>query len=217
MSRRDELPRDVTHLADAVVERSALRGARRARLAADLREHLEDALLDGRSPDAIAATFGDPALVAALVRRSPPSSTGTRRLWRALAGGALVAASLYGASAVRLGTFAREPALRFGMATAADDGHAVVHAARLAAARADSAALRAWFHASVRTPANEPDSLARALRIARAIKGVRSRTLGARLLEPVYFARVSSVDDLWPVALAAARRLPMSVAHPQPH
>ena len=203
MSTRGELPRDVAHLVDAVVERSMLRGARRARLAADLREHLEDALLDGRSPDAIAATFGDPALVAALVRRSPPSLAGTRRLWRALAAGALVAASLYGASAVRLGTFAREPALRFGTAT--DDGRAVVYAARLAAARTDSATLRAWFHAAVRTPANEPDSLARALRIARAIKGVSSRTLGARLLEPVYFAHASSVDDLWPVALSAAR------------
>jgi len=217
MSTRDELPRDMTHLADAVVERSTLRGARRARLASDLHEHLEDALLDGRSPDAIAATFGDPALVAALVRRSPPFAAGTHHIWRALAAGALVAASLYGASAVRLGTFAREPALRFGSVMATHDGHAVVHAARLAAAQTDSAALRAWFHAAVRTPANEPDSLARALRIARAIKGVTSRTLGARLLEPVYFARASSVDDLWPVALAAARSRTVTVAIPQPH
>jgi hypothetical protein len=217
MSTGGELPRDVAHLADEVVERSTLRGLRRARLAADLREHLEDALLDGHSPDAIAARFGDPALVAALVRRSPPSAGGTRHLWRALAAGALVAASLYGASAVRLGTFAREPALGFGVTTATGDGHAVVYAARLAAARTDSAALRAWFHVAARTPANEPDSLARALRIARAIKGVSSRTLGARLLEPVYFARASSVDDLWPVAREAARSSAAIVASPPPH
>ena len=161
MSAREPLPGDLERLAEEVMARSRLRGAQRARVADDLREHLEEAVLVGRSPASIEATFGDPTLVAALVDQSPPRMRSTRHLRRLLAACALLGAALYGASAARLGTFAPEPDVALGPLP------------------------------------SRADSLARALRIMRAMKGVHTRSLGARLLEPIYFARASSVEDVW--------------------
>ena len=159
MSAREPLPGDLERLADDVMARSRLRGAQRARVAADLREHLEDAVLAGRSSTSIVATFGDPALVAALVDHSPPRVRSTRHLRWLVAACAIVGAGLYGASAARLGTFAPEQEATFGPLP------------------------------------SRTDSLARALRVVRAMKGVHSRSLGARLVEPIYFIRASSVED----------------------
>ena len=168
MSAREPLPGDLERLADDVMARSRLRGAQRARVAADLREHLADAVLAGRSPTSIVATFGDPALVAALVDRSPPRVRSARRLRWLVAACAILVVGLYGTSAARLGTFAPEPEVTLGPLP------------------------------------SRADSLARALRLVRAMKGVHSRSLGARLLEPLYFIRASSVEDVWPVARATA-------------
>ncbi len=168
MSAREPLPGDLERLADDVMARSRLRGVQRERVAADLREHLEDAMLAGRSPTSIVATFGDPALVAALVDRSPPRVRSARHLRWLVAACAILVAGLYGASAARLGTFAPEPDLTLGPLP------------------------------------SRADSLARALRIVRAMKGVHSRSLGARLLEPLYFIRASSVEDVGTATHAAA-------------
>jgi len=189
---------DVERLADAVVARSSLRGARRARLAADLREHLEEEVLAGHSAEAIAAAFGDPALVAALADRSPPQHRASLRHLRPLAAAcALAIVTLYGASAARLGTFEPEPDVAFGVA-------APLAAKVPAAASLPAPELRAWFLRTARGAGGDADSLARALRIARAMKGVHTRSLGARLLEPLYFAGASSVEDVWPAVRSAA-------------
>jgi len=161
MSARESLPADLERLAGEVMARSRLRGAQRARVAADLREHLEDAVLAGRSPTSIVAAFGDPAIVAALVDHSPPRVHSSRHVRRLVAACAILGAGLYGASAARLGTFAPEPDVALGALP------------------------------------SRSDSLARALRIVRAMKGVHSRSLGARLVEPLYFIRASSVEDVW--------------------
>jgi hypothetical protein len=160
MSTREPLPADLERLADEVMARSRLRGEQRARLAADLHEHLEDAVRAGRAPTSLVATFGDPAVAATLVDHSPPPVRSTRHVRRLVAASAILGATLYGASAARLGTFAPEADVTAGPLP------------------------------------SRADSLARALRIVRASKGVHSRSVGARLLEPLYFIRVSSVDDV---------------------
>ena len=160
MSTREPLPAELEHLADEVMARSRLRGAQRVRLASDLREHLEEALRDGHAPTSIVETFGDPAVLAALVDHSPPLVRPTRHVRRLVAAGAILGATAYGASAARLGTFAPEPDV------------------------------------TLSPLPSRADSLARALRIVRASKGVHSRSVGARLLEPLYFIHVSSVEDV---------------------
>ena len=168
MTTHESLPDGLGPLADEVIACSRLGGARRARLAADLREHLEDAVLAGHSSVSIARTFGDPALVGALVRRSPPPARSAGHLRLVAAACVLVAAGAYGMSAARLGTFRPEPEVAPGVLP------------------------------------SRADSLARALRIVRAAKGVHQRSLGARLLEPVYFVRASSVDDVWAATRSVA-------------
>ena len=168
MSAREPLPGDLERLAEDVLACSRLRGAQRARVAADLCEHLEDAVRAGRSPASIVATFGDPALVAALVDHSPPRVRSTPHVRWLVAAGAMLGAGLYGVSAARLGTFAPEPEVTLGSLP------------------------------------SRPDSLARALRTVRASKGVHSRSLGARLLEPLYFIRASSVEDVRAATRATA-------------
>jgi hypothetical protein len=168
MSAREPLPGDLERLVDEVMACSRLRGAQRARVAADLREHLEHAVLAGRSPTSIVATFGDPATVAALVDHSPPRVRSSRHVRWLVAACAMLGAGLYGASAARLGTFAPQPEMTLGPLP------------------------------------SRADSLARALRIVRAMKGVHSRSLGARLLEPLYFIRASSVEDVWTATRATA-------------
>jgi hypothetical protein len=105
---------------DRIVERTLdsarLRGAQRDRVARELRAHLEDALGDGRSIEEIAADFGDPALVGALLRSHPPmvrsraSDAAIRVAVTAAAVASLVIGLTYASTAARLETFRQSSA-----------------------------------------------------------------------------------------------------------
>ena len=125
----------------------------------------------------------------AVIRRSPPRDHSARYARRLIAACAIIGAGLYGTSAARLGTFAREPEVAPGALGSFE--------ARSTTTVESTRELYASFHRIARGGPGDADSLARALRIARAMKGVHSRSVGARLLEPLYFARTSSVDDVW--------------------
>ena len=65
-----ELPRSLSDLAHAVVRRSRLRGGARADVAAEVVSHFREGLDQGRSADDLAASFGDLADAARLIRRA---------------------------------------------------------------------------------------------------------------------------------------------------
>ena len=105
------------HALDALIEQTLrharLRGTQRARVARELRAHVEDALDVGVPLAEIAAGFGDPEIVGSLIRRHPPVRR-SRSLDAAVRAGCTAATVLglalaftYVQTASRLETFRR--------------------------------------------------------------------------------------------------------------
>ena len=100
-------------LVERIVDRAGLRGGQRDRVARELHAHLADAIDDGRSIEQVAADFGDPELVASLIRRNPPDRGLRARhtAFRVAATAATIASVVFGVTyaltASRLETFRR--------------------------------------------------------------------------------------------------------------
>jgi hypothetical protein len=102
-------PHDLDALIDDVLARVELTPSQRARVAADLRDHLQDALASGTPVDAVRTAFGTASTTASLIAENPPPTPSHHTLLRraAIATGlvACVLATWYVASARRLGSF----------------------------------------------------------------------------------------------------------------
>jgi hypothetical protein len=180
------LPAELESLVRESTESCHITGSRRGRFAADLRSHVEDAWLNGEPVASIIREFGDPRFVGALVDRSPPPKPVMHRATLFAAAAVVLLASAYAQSAARLDTFS----VRRSAFDATLDSVSAFGAPAM-----DRSALRAWF--MERAASHGGDSLYRALRLAQAMKGIRRPDLGARLAEPVFFLRASSVSDVW--------------------
>ena len=145
-------------LIEQTLRRAGLRGAQRARVSRELRAHVEDAL-DGGIPLAdVAADFGDPDVVGALIRQHPPvlrsrAADATIRVASTAATVLAIAAGIaYASTASRLGTFSQQRAGSDWLDTLASVARTKQHLlARLQHSRVDPASALAAIEDGVAT------------------------------------------------------------------
>ena len=110
------LPEPLEQTLERTLRATTLHGDERRRVEGELRAYFEDALASGVSVSEIMGEFGDPELGGALIKRSPPrrrspaQTSVLRAAQIATAFTAVLLVSIYGATAVRFRSFAREPA-----------------------------------------------------------------------------------------------------------